>query len=212
MSRKDFDLSVYLVTDTPLCGERGVIETVRQAVRGGATLIQLREKTAGTRAFIELGRAVREVLAGTDVRFVINDRVDVALACGADGVHVGQSDMHPQDVRAILGDRAIVGLSIETMEQLTQAEAWDVDYYGVSPVFSTQTKTDTAPPWGLDGVSRLRMATARPLVGIGGIDAYNAASVISAGAEGVAVVSAICAVPSPEGATRELCRVVAQAR
>ncbi len=206
------DWSVYLVTDAALCGPRGVAETVRLAVAGGARLVQLREKRLGTRAFVELARTVLEIMKDSGAALVINDRLDVALAAGAHGVHVGQDDMHPTDVRRLLGPQALVGLSVETMEQAAAAEAWDVDYYGVSPVFDTPTKTDTAPAWGLDGLVRLRAATRRPLLGIGGIGQDNARDVVAAGADGVAVVSAICAAPDPLAATRNLRAAVSAAR
>ncbi|MFK4764354.1 thiamine phosphate synthase [Desulfobaculum sp. SPO524] len=211
-ARYSFDLGVYLVTDTALCGERGVERTVREAVAGGATLVQLREKHLGTRDFVDRARALMAAIDDTDVRLLINDRVDVALACGAHGVHVGQSDMHVEDVRRLVGPRAIIGLSVETLDDVRAAEALDVDYYGVSPVFATPTKTDTAAPWGLEGLRGLKAQTRRPLVGIGGIDAANAADVVTSGADGVAVVSAICAAPSPRGAAAELAVTVAQAK
>ncbi|UIJ36719.1 thiamine phosphate synthase [Desulfobaculum bizertense] len=201
---RECDLRVYLVTDPRLCAARGILETVQQAVAGGSRLIQLREKQTSTRDFVELSRAVMAALRGTGAKCIINDRVDVALACKADGVHVGQSDMHPSDARALLGSNAILGLSVETLEQAREAEAFDVDYYGVSPVFSTPTKLDTAPPWGLGGLRNLRASTSRPLVAIGGVTAANAAELIQAGADGVAVVSAICSASDPRLATKQL--------
>jgi thiamine-phosphate pyrophosphorylase len=198
------DYSVYLVTDAAQCGARGVAETARLAVAGGARVVQLREKTLGTRAFVALAREVLAVLRGSGALVLINDRVDVALAAGAHGVHVGQGDMHPDDARRLLGPGAIVGLSVETMAQAGAAEGLDVDYYGVSPVFATPTKTDTGPAWGLEGLARLRAATARPLVAIGGIGPANAADVLRAGADGLAVVSAICRAPDPRRAATDL--------
>lgn len=212
MSRPAPDYSLYLVTDAALCARLGVAEVVRRAVAGGARTVQLREKHADTRAFVELARAVCVVAERAGALLVINDRVDVALAAGAHGVHVGQADMHPHDVRRLMGPSAIVGLSVETMEQATEAEAWDVDYYGVSPVYDTPTKTDTAPAWGLDRLARLRRATKRPLVGIGGIGPHNAGEVVRAGADGVAVVSAVCAAPDPEAAAKDLLAAVRGAR
>lgn len=134
---------------------------------------------------------------------IINDRVDVALACGADGVHVGQGDMAAADVRRLMPG-ALIGLSVESLAQLEAAEAAPVDYYGVSPVFSTVTKADAAPALGLAGLAALRARTARPLVAIGGIHAGNAAAVMAAGADGLAVVSALCAAADPTVAAREL--------
>ncbi|NHZ46868.1 thiamine phosphate synthase [Nitratidesulfovibrio liaohensis] len=202
--RRNTDYGVYLVTDRTLCRGRALADVVAAAVAGGVTVVQLREKHVDTREFVELARALKGLLAPRDVPLLINDRVDVALACGADGVHVGQGDMHPADVRALLGHTALVGLSVETMEQVREAEALDVDYLGVSPVFATSTKTDTAPPWGLDGLARLRVATECTLVAIGGIGAANAEQVLRAGADGLAVVSALCAADDPQRAAEEL--------
>ena len=207
-------LAVYLVTDRPLCLGRSLEEVVLKAVAGGATIVQLREKKTGTREFVELARSLVRELQPRGIPLVINDRVDVALASEAAGVHVGQSDMRPEDVRRLVGPEAIVGLSLETMEQLHQAEAnaeAGIDYYGVSPVFATPTKTDTGTPWELEGIRRLSEATRIPLVGIGGISVANAASIIQAGAHGVAVVSAICSATCPETATRELAECVCTA-
>ncbi|MEG6549304.1 thiamine phosphate synthase [Desulfocurvibacter africanus] len=212
MSRS-FDLSVYLVTDRPLCQGRDLLDIVGQAVRGGVSMVQLREKMADTREFVELARALKAMLAPQGVPLLINDRVDVALAAGADGVHVGQGDMHVLDVRRILGPRAILGLSTDTLEQVLEAEGLPVDYYGVGPVFPTSTKTDFShQPWGIEGLRRLRPRISRPMVGIGGVDVGNAARIVSAGAEGVAVVSAICSAPSPKDAARALAKAVAIGR
>ncbi len=206
------DYGVYLVTDRALCRGRALADVVEATVAGGVTVVQLREKHVDTREFVELARALKALLAPRGVPLLINDRVDVALACRADGVHVGQGDMHPADVRALLGSTALIGLSVETMDQAREAEALDVDYLGVSPVFATPTKTDTAMPWGLDGLARLRAATGYTLVAIGGIGAANAASVLAAGADGLAVVSALCAADDPERAAAELRGVVRTAR
>ncbi|HCG05039.1 MAG TPA: thiamine phosphate synthase [Desulfovibrio sp.] len=210
--RREVDYGVYLVTDRTLCRGRALADVVAAAVAGGVTVVQLREKHADTQEFVELARALKALLAPRGVPLLINDRVDVAQACRADGVHVGQGDMHPAEVRALLGHAALVGLSVETMDQVREAETLDVDYLGVSPVFATLTKTDTAPPWGLDGLARLRAATGRTLVAIGGIGAANAASVLAAGADGLAVVSALCAADDPERAAAELRRAVRTVR
>ena len=191
---------LHLVTDSALCGARGVLAVVEAAVRGGVRVVQLREKTLATRAFVERARALKALLAPLGVPLIINDRLDVALACGADGVHVGQHDLSPEDVRRWL-PQGLIGLSIEHLDQLPAAEREPVDYYGASPVFATATKTDIAPALGLDGLRALRAATRRPLVAIGGIDARNAAAVM-AEADAIAVVSALCAAADPEEAAR----------
>ncbi len=161
---------VYLVTDRTLCGARGVTEVVAQAARAGACCVQLREKTASTRRFIDAAEKIRTCLAPHRIPLIINDRVDVALAAGADGVHVGQRDMPPETARRLLGPDAIIGLSVETWEDVVAAQALDVNYLGISPVFATPTKTDTGEPWGLEGIQRIKRFSRYPLVGIGGLD------------------------------------------
>ncbi|MFH1081539.1 MAG: thiamine phosphate synthase [Pseudomonadota bacterium] len=195
---------LYLVTDRALCGHRTVEEVVFMALRGGAACIQLREKDASTRDFVEEAQRIKAIMTPFRASLIINDRIDVALAVGADGVHVGQSDMPCEIARKLLGPRAIIGLSVETWEDVERAAALDVDYLGVSPIFETPTKTDTKRPWGLEGLSQIRTTTRRPLVAIGGLNASIAADVIRAGADSVAVVSAICAAPDPNQAALEL--------
>jgi thiamine-phosphate pyrophosphorylase len=206
------DWRLYLVTDRGMAGARPLTDVVAAAIRGGVTAVQLREKQCSTRDFVAMARALKALTAPCGVPLIVNDRVDVALAAGADGVHVGQSDMDCRDVRRLLGPYAIVGLSVETMEQAAQAAALEVDYLGVSSIFSTPTKTDASAEWGLDGLAALRRASKQVLVAIGGIHASNAAQVIAAGADGIAVVSAICAAPDPAAAARDLRRAIAQAR
>jgi len=196
-------LHLHLVTDSALCGPRGILAVVEAAVRGGVTCVQLREKSLDTRAFVERARALKAWLLPLGVPLLINDRVDVALACGADGVHVGQNDMAPEDVRRLM-PRGLIGLSVESLAQLDAAERAPVDYYGISPVFATRSKHDAAPALGLPGLRAIRAGTRRPLVAIGGIDASNAAQVMAAGADGLAVVSALCSSADPEAAARDL--------
>ncbi len=213
--RPGLDLSVYLVTDRPLCLGRDLEWVVAEAVAGGASLVQLREKDCPVREFVDLARSLVNLLAPLGVPLLVNDRVDVALASGAAGAHLGQTDMDPSEARRVLGPDAVIGLSVETMDQARTAEAPDgpdVDYYGVSPIFATSTKTDTGTPWGLDGLARLRAMTKRPLAAIGGIGPDNAAAVARAGADGVAVVSAICSADSPRDAASRLLKAVGQGR
>ena len=206
------DYSLYLVTDRTLSLGRRTVDIVREAVAGGATCVQLREKSCGTRDFVDEARAVRALLAGTGVPLVINDRVDVALAVGADGVHLGQTDMRITDARRLTGPGMLIGISAECVEDAVQAQAEGADYVGVSPVFSTPTKTDTAPPLGLAGIAAIRAAVSLPLVGIGGIGPANAADVIRAGCDGIAVVSAIVSAADPRGAAAELATIIQRAR
>lgn len=210
--RRRLDLSIYLVTDRALCGSRGVFETVRQAIAAGATMVQLRDPVAKTRALVEEARALAALLRPAGIPFVVNDRVDVAMAAGADGVHLGQADMAVADARALMGPQPILGLSITAMADLTASDLAGVDYLGVGPVFATATKADAAPAMGLGGLSAIRSACDLPIVAIGGIDANNLAGVIAAGADGVAVVSAICAAPDAALATRQLADIFAGAK
>lgn len=209
---KKEQLSVYLVTDRVLAGDRNIEDIVREAVEGGVTMVQLREKNIDTRTFIDLALSLKQVLAPYGVPLIINDRVDVALASGADGVHIGQSDMPFTMARQLLGPDRIIGLSVENFAQIAEANALDVDYIGVSPVFATPTKTDTAEPFGIDGLSKAVAMSTHPAVGIGGMNASTAAGVIAAGADGIAVVSAIVCAPSPREAASELVRIVNSAR
>ncbi len=206
------DLSLYLVTDRGLSLGRSTVDIVRAAVAGGVTCVQLREKECSTRQFVAEARAVREVLAGTDIPLIINDRIDVALAVDADGVHLGQTDMLIADARRVVGRSMLIGISAECVEDAVRAEAQGADYVGISPVFSTPTKTDTAPALGLDGVAAIRAAVSLPLVGIGGIKPGNAAEVIRAGCDGVAVVSAIVSAPDPRKAATELKTIIRHAK
>lgn len=201
---------VYLVTDRRLCGERLLEEVVFLAVRGGVTCVQIREKELPFNLFIEQAKKIKELIKPFNVPLIINDNVDVALAVGADGVHVGQSDMPFIEVRKLLGAKAIIGLSVETWEDVEKAQDLDADYLGVSPVFDTPTKTDTKWAWGLAGLSRIRAFSRHKLVAIGGINIKNAAEVIRAGADSIAVVSAICAAPDPYEAAIELNRLIAK--
>lgn len=203
IARADTRLRLHLVTDAAQCGERGLLAVVQSAVRGGVTCVQLREKSLDTRVFVERARALKALLSPLRVPLLVNDRVDVALAAGADGVHVGQSDMAPQDVRRLMPG-ALIGLSIESWQQMHEAERAPVDYYGISPVFATSSKADAAPALGLAGLQQLRRMTARPLVAIGGIQVCNVAAVMAAGADGVAVVSALCAADDPARAAQAL--------
>lgn len=197
-------MRLHLVTDRSLTLGRSLVDIVRAAAEGGVSVVQLREKDCSTRDFVELARTVSIELKKQDIPLIINDRVDVALAVGAEGVHIGQSDMPYAMARELMGPQALIGLSVETLEQAREADKLDVDYLGLSPVFSTTTKADIAPPLGLDGVRRIRETSRHKLVAIGGIHDGNAAEVMAAGADGLAVVSAICSAPDPVAATRLL--------
>lgn len=198
------DYSVYLVTDRGLARGRSLASIVEEAVEGGVTCVQLREKNCSTREFMDEARSLKRVLAPFSIPLIINDRIDIALAIDAEGVHLGQQDMTIEDARRVAQDSLVIGISAESLEDAIRAEWQGADYIGISPVFSTPTKPDTAPPLGLAGVKLLSAAVSIPTVGIGGINRDNAASVIQAGADGIAVVSAIVSAEDPAGATREL--------
>jgi len=193
-------LRLYLVTDQSLMRGRPLADVVSAAVQGGVSCVQLREKNLGTREFLAQALMLKELLAPHRVPLVINDRIDIALACGAQGVHLGQSDMPVDQARKLLPPGVFIGWSVESMDEVLQSAALPVDYLGVSPIFSTATKTDTKSPWGLDGLARVRAATRLPLVAIGGIHAGNALEVLRTGADSLAVVSALCAADDPRAA------------
>jgi len=196
--------SLYLVTDATLAGSRGVAAVVQAAVAGGVTMVQWREKRGNDRAALARVQQLREWLRLRQVPFIMNDDVDLALACDADGVHVGQGDLHCAEVRRRVGGERLIGVSISTVAEAMQAERDGADYLGVSPVFSTPTKPDAPSAAGLDGLRAIRAAVRLPLVAIGGIHAGNAAAVMAAGADGVAVVSAVMAAADPCAAAKKL--------
>ncbi len=201
------DLTLYLVTDTTLCGSFGVAATVEAAVSGGVTAVQVRDPLATDDEFVRLGRSVAAVLAGTGVPLIVNDRVHLVQAIGADGAHVGQGDLDPVSARRMLGSDALLGLSVQTPAHVEAAGALPpgtVDHLGVGPVWWQATKPDAADPGGLDTLAAIVRRSPWPCVAIGGIDASRVASVRSAGAAGVAVVSAICGQPDPAAAARRL--------
>jgi len=198
------DWSLYVITDRRLSGGRSHLEVMRAAIEGGATAIQLRDKEATTRELIEAGLALRELTRERGVAFIVNDRVDVALAVDAEGVHVGQDDMPAKLARKLVGPDKIVGVSASTLEEALQAEADGADYVSASPVFSTPTKPDAPPPTGLEGLQAFVEALRVPVVAIGGINESNVEEVIKAGAAGVAVISAVVAAPNIAEAARRL--------
>ena len=198
------NLRLCLVTDSELAGARPLADVVAGAVRGGVTMVQLREKSAPTRAFLEQARALKAMLAGSGVALVVNDRTDIALAVDADGVHVGQSDMPVAQARALLGPGKIIGLSIASAMQMARPDAAQADYLGIGPIFAQATKADAAVPLGIAGFKTLRALAPRgmPAMAIGGVKAAHAAALRAAGADGLAVVSAIMAARDPEAAAR----------
>ena len=197
-------LRLYLVTDQSLMGGRPLADVVAAAVQGGVSCVQLREKNLGTREFLAQALLLKKLLAPQRVPLVINDRIDIALACGAEGVHLGQSDLPVAQARQLLPPEVFIGWSVETLSDVLQSATLPVDYLGVSPIFATPTKTDTGIAWGLEGLARARTATTLPLVAIGGLRAGNARQVLRAGADGLAVASALCAADDPRAAAAGL--------
>ncbi|MEI7806026.1 MAG: thiamine phosphate synthase [Hyphomicrobiales bacterium] len=209
------DLSLYALIDPEHSGGRALPDLARQVGEGGATLVQLRDKKGTTREMIERARELAAALAPLDVPLLVNDRVDVALAAEADGVHIGQDDMPAADARLLLGRTAIIGLSIKTIAQAQEAPLEALDYVAIGGVYATTSKDNTSAPIGLDGLRqivgtiRLR-APNMPICAIAGINESNAADVIAAGADGVAVISALSLARDPMAAAEAL-RVVIDA-
>jgi thiamine-phosphate pyrophosphorylase len=213
MNMKPVDLRLYALVDPERAGKRGLADLARLVAQGGATLVQLRDKLSETRPMVERARAIKAALAPFHVPLLINDRVDVALAAGADGVHVGQTDMAVEDARRLLGPDAIIGLSIKTAAQAEAAPIEALDYAAIGGVFATASKDNPSPPVGpagLKGIAAIfrRRAPEFPLCGIAGIDATNAGDTIAAGADGVAVISALSLASDPQAAARALRGIV----
>jgi len=201
------DLSLYLVTDTALCGEFGVRATVVAAVAAGVTVVQLRDPHCADDEFVALGRAVAGALRGTGVPLIVNDRVRLVESIGADGAHIGQGDLDPVTARTMLGPDALLGLSVQTLAHVRAAQQIGqdlVDYLGVGPVWPQLTKPDAAAAAGLGRLREITTASPWPCVAIGGLDADRVPLARAHGAAGVAVVSAICGRPDVTAATRRI--------
>ena len=193
-----------MVTDQSLAYGQSLAEIVEASVQGGVSCVQLREKKLGSREFLAQAVMLKKLLAPYGVPLVINDRIDIALACGAEGVHLGQSDLPINQARRLLPPNVFIGWSVESMNDVIQSAMLPVDYLGVSPIFATPTKIDTKNAWGLEGLSRVRASTKLPLVAIGGIHAGNARNVLRAGADGLAVVSTLCSAADPRATAATL--------
>lgn len=202
--RDGIDWKLCFVADSEAAAERDVLRLVVEAVEGGATLIQLRGKKWTSRNFLDLGLKAVRLLRPEKIPVIINDRVDIALACEADGVHLGQDDMPISYARELLGKDSIVGISAATPAEAEAAEKSGADYIGAGPVFSTSSKRDLGPLLGLEGLRAIRRKVKIPILAIGGISSANVADVVSAGADGVAVISAITSAANPKTAATEL--------
>lgn len=198
------DLSLYLVTNRKAIALKDFFNIIHASIDGGVKVVQLREKDASAREMIAIGKELLSILKPRGIPLIINDRVDVAHAVGADGVHLGQSDLSVADARAILGQKAIIGLSVETLEQAKVASLEDVNYLAASPLFHSKTKTDCSEPWGLNGLKQLCAFSKHPVIAIGGVNDTNAKQIIECGALGVAVVSAIFNAPCPKTAALQM--------
>ncbi len=204
----EINLSLYLVADVDYAPGKDVVALAVAAVRGGVTIVQLRAKGSETRGFLELATRMASALKRRSVPLIINDRVDIALACGADGVHLGQDDMPLDAARKLLGGVKIIGVSANTLKEAREAERLGADYVGLGPIYATTTKDTDLPVLGPEGIRRMRQKIGIPIVAIGGINAGNAAAVMKAGAAGVAVVSAILGAPDVRLAAADLKKVL----
>ncbi|MEA3407731.1 MAG: thiamine phosphate synthase [Chloroflexota bacterium] len=206
------DWSLYVITDRQAAGSRSITQVIEAAIAGGATIVQMREKGATTRELIALGRALHKITRVAGVPLIINDRVDIALALDAEGVHVGQDDMPAPIARRLLGPERILGVSAGTVEEARQAERDGASYLGVGDVYGTPSKQDAGVPIGVEGLREIAEAVSIPVIGIGGINANNAAAVIEAGAAGVAVISTVVGSQDPQATARKLREIICQAR
>tara|TARA_R110002153_G_scaffold215413_1_gene368021 strand:- start:337 stop:978 length:642 start_codon:yes stop_codon:yes gene_type:complete len=199
------DYALMYVTDDSIKDDNSFFHILEASLKGGATIIQLREKTSDTLEFYKRAVRCKEICEKFNVPLLINDRLDIALAIDADGVHIGQTDMPYEVARRLLGNSKIIGLSVSNKEQAEQPNAQAADYIGISPIFSTNTKTtDLAKPLGIAGLKEIRQLYAKPIVCIGGINKNNTRDLMDHGADGIAIVSAISKADNPEKTSREL--------
>lgn len=205
--RADVDFSLYAVVDEDFLAGRDPADLAADLAANGATVVQYRAKRLASREFLQRARAMRDALAASGVPFIVNDRPDVALLCGADGVHVGQDDLTVADARVLMGPEALIGVSVNTAADAARAEADGAGYLGAGAVFPTGTKTDT-PIMGLDGLRAIRASVRLPVVAIGGLNRQNAAAAIAAGADGLAFISELMCTADPGAAARELRAII----
>jgi thiamine-phosphate pyrophosphorylase len=198
------DLDLYVITDETIAAGRTHAEIARLACAGGADAIQLRDKYCGTMALSCTGRLIRGITQKTGTLFIVNDRLDVALACGADGVHLGQEDMQVDVARQLAPRPFVIGISVGNVAEGVAAEKAGADYVALGPVFSTTSKDDAGPALGLSALREIRAAVSIPVIAIGGIGRENVGAVIGAGADGVAVISAVAGQPDITAAARDL--------
>jgi len=200
----DFPYRLYLVVGEEDCNGRDIVWVTEQAIKGGVQLVQLREKHKNFEAFSHTAFRLKDMLEKYNVPLIINDAIEVAKACNAAGLHVGNNDLPPSHVLRQWPQCSMLGYSIEYLEQLSNSEIRYATHLGISPVFSTSTKTNTVTEWGLEGITKIRTLTDKPLVAIGSMNVTNACNVIKAGADCLAVVSAICAADDPARAAEAI--------
>lgn len=204
------DLGLYLLTGEDISAGRSTLEIVEKAIEGGVQTIQLREKKMSAGQLVRLGKKLRVITRENGVALIINDRVDVALAVGADGVHLGQDDFPIEEARKLLGNRAILGLSVDNVEEAVKAERAGADYVGLGPIYRTMTKTDTGPVIGPESIREVKDRIGIPVVAIGGIHMENAPAALRAGADSLAVITAVTEARDITGAARDLTNLIRQ--
>ena len=200
---KEIDWSFYLVADAAFRRGRDFLQALEMAVEGGATAVQIRGKTIEAGELFTLASASASLLKPRGIPLLVNDRADIARACGADGVHLGREDLPLAAARKILGSGAVIGLSVNTIDEAREAERLGADYIGLGPVFATTTKDTPLPVLGAEGVARIKAAVVIPVIAIGGLNAANVAAIMQAGADGAAVISAVWGVPDVRAAAQE---------
>lgn len=206
------NIELYVITDETIAGGRSHAEIARQALRGGADVIQLRDKSRSCAELKSIGLQIAAIIRKAGAIFIVNDRLDVAIACGADGVHLGQDDMQLSTARQIAPPGFIIGVSVGTVEEAQDAEREGADYLALSPVFATASKEDAGCGHGLERLREIRSAVSLPLVAIGGINRHNVRDVIAAGADGIAVISAVVASKDITVAAQELKDLVQESK
>jgi thiamine-phosphate pyrophosphorylase len=206
------DLLLYLCTDRLLSKGRPITQAVEAAIAGGVSLVQIREKEAETRGFYNIARELRSLTKRHGIPLVVNDRIDIALAIEADGLHLGQTDMPLEVARRLVGENMFIGISASTVEEALTAERGGADYLGVGAVYPTGSKADAGAAIGPGRLREIRAAVRLPLVAIGGICPANAGQVMAAGADGVAVISAILSQPDIQAAAAALWKIVSTAK
>ncbi|MGR7814294.1 thiamine phosphate synthase [Lacinutrix undariae] len=208
---KKADYYLMFVTDEQITDDTQFLKVLESSLKGGTNIVQLREKKLNTKRFYERAVAVKKLCKKHNTPLIINDRIDIALAINADGVHIGQKDIPATVARELLGSDKIIGLSVSNQIQAIETNTLEVDYIGLSPIFSTNTKTkDLEAPLGLEGLKKIKSVSNKPIICIGGINKENTISILQNGADGIAVVTAISQAKDPEQATKQLKEKICQ--